>query len=68
VSVTVTTANGWGYNPTSKRVFVCGADTKTGACGIYRETLKTAGSYAALYGQTSLAVPLFAHKSTCAPK
>lgn len=62
-SDTVTTANGWGYNTTTKRVFVCGA-----ACETYRSTLQTAAAYAGTYGQTSLAVPLFAHQAACAPK
>ncbi len=55
--------NGWGYNATTKRVHVCGK-----ACDDYRETLKTAAGYAAQYGQTALAVPLFAHHAGCAPK
>ena len=55
--------NGWGYNPTTKRVFVCGK-----ACSDYRDTLRKAAAYAASYGQPSLAVPLFAHKAGCAPK
>ena len=57
------TANGWGYNPTTKRIFVCGK-----ACDDYRNTLRTAAGYAAQYGQPSLAVPLFQHQAACAPK
>jgi hypothetical protein len=55
--------NGWGYNTTTKRVHVCGQ-----ACTKYRDTLRAAAAYAALYGQPSLAVPLFSHKAECAPK
>lgn len=56
-------ADGWGYNATKTRMFVCGK-----ACDDYRTTLRTASGYAAAYGQTSLAVPLFAHEKACAPK
>lgn len=55
--------NGWGIapgNPT--RVHVCGAK-----CDEYKGALKKASDWGLLYKQPSLAVPVFAHKKTCAP-
>ncbi len=59
------TANGWGFDatPGSKRILVCGA-----ACDAYRGVLTTAFAYAAQTGQPALAVPVFAHTKSCAPK
>jgi hypothetical protein len=57
------TGNGWGYNATLKRVFVCGD-----ACQGYRDTLRTTAAYAAQYNQPSQAVPLFSHKADCTPQ
>lgn len=55
--------NGWGYNATSKRIYVCGK-----ACEDYRSILRKAAAFSAQYRQRALAVPLFAHKVNCAPK
>lgn len=58
------TAAGWGRdsgNP--KRVRICGEP-----CTKYREVLKNAAGYAALYKQPALAVPVFIHKQGCEPK
>lgn len=58
------TAPGWGRDATNpKRVRVCGEP-----CTKYREVLKNAAGYAALYKQPALAVPVFIHKQGCEPK
>lgn len=58
------TAPGWGRDTVNpKRIRICGEP-----CTKYREVLKTAAGYAALYKQPALAVPIFSHKPNCEPK
>ncbi|MBS2015534.1 MAG: hypothetical protein JST00_21790 [Deltaproteobacteria bacterium] len=58
------TAPGWGRDAANpKRVRICGAP-----CSAYRDVLKNAAGYAALYKQPAIAVPVFIHKQGCGPK
>lgn len=58
------TAPGWGRDAANpKRVRICGEP-----CSKYRDVLKNAAGYAALYKQPALAVPVFIHKQGCEPK
>jgi hypothetical protein len=53
--------SGWGTD--GKKIFVCGQ-----ACEAYRDVLATAGAFNAGFQKAAPPVPLFAHRTQCAPK
>jgi hypothetical protein len=57
------TGNGWGVDATTpSRIRICGAK-----CDEYKSALKKASAWSLQYKEPALAVPVFAHKKTCAP-